>query len=742
MEKYRDPSCTPQERARDLLGRLTLREKAGQVNQHLYGFASYERRGEDFALTEEFSRENEYWGGIGVLYGLYRADPWSQKDAETGIPPQLAAKIYNQVQHAVMDKSRFGIPALMSTECPHGHQAVGGYLLPVALGMGATFDPELAEDAFGVVGEQIRAQGVDFALISMLDVLRDPRWGRSEECFGEDPYLCAQMAGAAVRGCSAKGLEVISKHFCAQGQTTGGINASAASIGERELREIHLPPAKAAVENGAAGFMAAYNEIDGVFCHANPRLLKGYLREELGFDGVIMADGTAIDRLDSVTGDNTASGALALKSGVDISLWDKGFTHLEEAVQKGLVSEERLDEAVLRVLTLKFKRGLFEHPYLEEQAETPVFSYEKYPQSEKLAAESIVLLKNNGVLPLDQSGQKIAVIGPAAGDIAHQLGDYTPPVTDGCTLLDGMRQRFGSANIRYAKGCSILGGTQQEIDEALHTAQESDLLVLALGGSSSRFSGAEFDSNGAVLAESKVQMDCGEGVDSASLELPGRQRELAEKLAALGKPVIVIVQGGRPYQVDWFREHADALLYAFYPGPRGGKALADILEGEVSPGGRLPVSLPYGAQQLPCYYNPKATYQPMAYYNLPHEPVYPFGYGLSYTQFEPSEIEIAEDGVEIRAEFTVTNTGERTADAVPMLYIRWVRGEITGRVKELKAFRRISLQPGESRRVSLLLDREALSRWGADMRFTPGRGDLEVLLEEGGRHWQTAEFTL
>ncbi|WP_419486210.1 glycoside hydrolase family 3 protein, partial [Hominenteromicrobium sp.] len=366
-EKFKDSALSPKERAEDLLPRLTLREKVGQVNQKLYGFQSYTCNGEHVELADSFKEEVEKWGGLGVLYGLYRADPWANKDYTTGLTGVNAIRAYNLAQHYVLEHSRFGIPMLMSSECPHGHQALDGYLLPVNLGMGAAWNPKLVEEGFKVVGEQQKEMGVDFALVSMLDILRDPRWGRSEECYGEDPYLCGQNAAAAVKGCASAGLEVVAKHFCAQGETTGGVNASAARIGERELREIHLPAMKEAVKAGATGVMAAYNEIDGVPCHANEWLLKDVLREELGFDGIVMADGVAIDRLGMLTGnDKAANGAYALNAGVDVSLWDDSFPHLEEAVERGLVSEETLDKAVLRVLELKFARGLFEHPYLEE----------------------------------------------------------------------------------------------------------------------------------------------------------------------------------------------------------------------------------------------------------------------------------------------------------------------------------------------------------------------------------------
>ena len=303
MEAYQNAALSPEERAKDLLGKMTLQENVGQSNQRLYGFRIYERHGEEFTLTEEFKEEVERMGGLGVLYGLYRADPWADKDEKTGIVLELSAKAYNIVQKYVIDHSRLGIPMMMSTECPHGHQALGGGLLPVNLAAGATFDPELLSEGYKACGKQLKSGHVDLALMSALDMARDPRWGRSEECYSEDPCLAASMAKAAVTGMQSTGVGSVAKHFCAQGETTGGVNASAARIGERELREIHFPSAKACCEAGVEGIMAAYNEIDGVYCHRNAWLLRDVLRGEMGFDGIVMADGLAVDFLKNTEGD-------------------------------------------------------------------------------------------------------------------------------------------------------------------------------------------------------------------------------------------------------------------------------------------------------------------------------------------------------------------------------------------------------------------------------------------------------
>ena len=343
---YQDAALPVKERVEDLLSRMTLREKVGQLNQRLYGFHAYERHGDEITLTEETIREAEYFGGLGVVYGLYRADPWSAKTKENGLTSEYAARCYNLLQRCCIEHSRLGIPFLLSSECPHGHQAIDGYLLPVNLAAGASFNPVLYKEAVSVCARQLKQMGVNLSLVSALDVARDPRWGRTEECFGEDPYLCSVFARSAVEATQSEGVAMVAKHFCAQGETTGGVNASAARIGERELREIHLPSAKACCKAGVNGIMAAYNEIDGVYCHMNHKLLTQILRDEFGFDGIVMADGMALNRLQEVIGDRAQAAALALSAGVDVSLWDGVFPYLEESVKKGLLEESLLDEAV------------------------------------------------------------------------------------------------------------------------------------------------------------------------------------------------------------------------------------------------------------------------------------------------------------------------------------------------------------------------------------------------------------
>lgn len=733
MEKYQNAALSPRERAEDLLGKMTRKEKVGQLNQRLYGFRIYERDGEKITFTDEFYEEVEKMGGLGVLYGFYRADPWADKDEKTGITPALAKKAYNSLQKYVLEHSRLHIPVMMSSECPHGHQALGGGLLPVNLAAGATFDPEALKRGYEACGRQLRSGHVELALMSALDVLRDPRWGRSEECYSEDPYLSSQMAAAAVTGMQSEGVSCVAKHFCGQGETTGGVNASAARIGEQELREIHFPAMQACCDAGVDGVMAAYNEIDGVYCHSNPWLLREVLREEMGFQGIVMADGLAVDFLKNTEGDTLHAGAAALKAGVDVGLWDQSFSRLEEAVEKGLVEEKLLDEAVLRVLELKFKRGLFEHPYMEEdmleadEAGIPEASL-------RLAEESAVLLKNEArgtaapVLPLKDRYPKIALIGYHAADRYAMLGDYTPPVSeDSCvTILSGMKKQApAGVSVEYAMGSGFNSSDEEERKKALELAEKSDVIVVAAGGSSSRFGGAVFDGNGAVSKESgSLSMDCGEGMDSAMCHIPAAQEELIRELSRLGKPLVVLLIAGRPYCIEEIEKVSDAVLYSFYPGPMGGKALADLVYGNCCPSGRLPASLPRHAGQLPVYYNSRSS-SSAAYRDMESRPLHTFGEGLSYTEFSVSDIRTAFVETEekhldadagIRVSFRIKNTGDQEGTAVPLLFSRRLQGSPVPRVKELKAFTRVELKAGEEKEVSLTVKRSAL-----DPVKVPGR---------------------
>jgi beta-glucosidase len=736
---YRNPDLSPRERARDLMGQMTLNEKIGQLNQRLYGFAIYETEPE-MKLTDEFKSEVEKWSGIGTIYGLYRADPWTGKTEDNGITPEKSMEVYNMVQRYVIEHSRLGIPALLSTECPHGHQALGGGILPVNTAAGSTFDEKLLEEAYEACGRQLRDGHVDFALMSMLDVLRDARWGRCEECYSEDPVLCKRLSAAAVTGMQKTGVYSVAKHFCAQGETTGGVNASAARIGERELREIHLPPAEGAVEAGAMGVMAAYNEIDGVNCHANAHLLKDILRDEMGFKGVVMADGCAIDNLDRVTDDNVESGALALKSGVNISLWDQGFTRLEEAVNRGLITEADIDEALLPVLVMKFERGLFEHPYMDKNMGSEK-DYGIDKLSLKMAEESVVLLKNKDNLLPVREAKKIAVIGENADSGYALMGDYTPPrkAQDMVSVLQGLKQTFGDAKVTYLQE-AFEEGKLQELSKKL--INEFDLVLFVTGGSSSRFEGAEFDKNGASLSKGG-RMECGEGMDRADLECFGKEADFIEGYLKGRIPVVTVCVAGRPYATEKMADTSDALLYAFYPGPFGGTAISRIIAGEISPTGRLSASLPRSSGQLPVYYNYKDSYEGIKYCDTDGKAAFSFGEGLMYSDIKYSQPEFILIGNEPEVEapnekvleikMKVQNTGTYGAVAVPQLYIHRHAGGTTARIIELKDFSRIELMPGEEKELELNLKTEDLIFYDYQMKPSVKGGYYDVVLKDQGK---------
>jgi beta-glucosidase len=713
---YRDPTAPTDARVRDLLGRMTLREKVGQLNQRMYGWDAYRRTPDGrFELTEALHAETDRFEGLGALYGLQRADAWSGVDHGSGPGAEDGAALAELVQRHVVERSRLGIPTLFVEEVPHGLMALDGTVLPVNLAIGATWDPDLYERAAAHAAAELRARGGHVALVSALDIARDPRWGRTEECFGEDPYLAGRLTEALVRGMqgtspdgapdgffAADKAPVVLKHFAGQGATVGGRNSAESELGRRELHEIHLPAARAGVRAGAAAVMAAYNEVDGMPCSGNRALLTGLLRERWGFDGLVMADGLAVDRLARITGDKVSAGALALNSGVDLSLWDEGFTHLEEAVERGLVEEAVLDAAVARVLRLKFRLGLFEP---QQTISSPPAGGEEI--SKDVARAAVTLLRNDGVLPIGRNVSRIAVLGPQAATTAHQSGDYTAPQHPGTgsSVLDALRRLAPPGlDIRHAPGCTLTGTDLSGIPAAIAEAAASDLAVLVLGGSSARTPGTEFDANGAAL-RAESEMTCGEGVDLAGLGLGAAQYALLDAVVATGTPTAVVLVQGRPHVVP---DTAPALLSAWYPGPWGGEAIAEVLLGLTEPAGRLPVSVPRSAAQLPVYYNHKDT-EYGGYVDQSAEPQYSFGHGLSYTSFAFGTPRLSGDAVTV----DVTNTGQRYGRSVVQVYLRRLITTTWPRTLELCAFEGVGLAPGESRTVATRLGADQLA--GADV---------------------------
>ncbi|WP_285565428.1 glycoside hydrolase family 3 N-terminal domain-containing protein [Streptomyces sp. RTGN2] len=751
---FRDPAAPVADRVRDLLSRMTLTEKVGQVNQRMYGWDAYEREASGHRLTDAFRAEVAAFDGMGALYGLQRADPWSGVTAATGIGAVDGARVSDAVQRHVVETTRLGIPVLLVEEMPHGLQALDGTLLPVNLAVGATWNPDLYEEAAALAAAQLRSRGGHVALVSALDLVRDPRWGRAEECFGEDPYLAARFTEALVRGVQGPSgasigpdrAAVVLKHFAGQGATIGGRNSAATELGARELHEIHLEAALAGVRAGAAGLMAAYNEFDGIPCAANRELLTGILRERWGFTGLVMADGLALDRLVRLAGDPVAAGAMALRAGTDLSLWDASFPRLEEAVRRGLVDEGTLDTAVGRVLALKFRLGLFENPYTGDR--TPAPGPEQL--SERIARESVTLLTHDGgTLPLGERARRIAVIGPNADSVPQQIGDYTAPQRPGTgiSVLDGLKAAAPrGTEIVHARGAGLVGGDLSGFPGAVALAAGADVAVVVLGGSSARESGTRFDANGAAVVSSgnPVEMTCGEGVDLAELGLPQGQSALLDATIATGTPVVVVLVQGRPHALPDLAGRAAAVLSAWYPGPWGGRAVADVLFGAADPVGRLPVSVPRSAAQLPVHYNGK-DHGYRGYVDQPATARHVFGHGLSYTTVEYGTPRLSRSSVPV-AELTpaapntthappqplvctvgIRNTGARPVRETVQLYVRRVVGGTSWpRVRELRGFAGVALEPGERAEVSFPLEARTLASVTRDLERAVEPGEFEV----------------
>ena len=729
---YREPI---ELRVENLLLRMTLEEKVGQV-MCLMGWDSYQIDGNEVNVSEKFIKEqNEQH--VGMYWAVFRADPWTQKTIDNGLNPALAAEAANAMQSYVREHSRLRIPLLIAEEAPHGHMAIGATVFPTGLGMAATWDKQLMQQVGEVIGKEIRSQGGHISYGPVLDLAREPRWSRVEETMGEDPYLSGEMGAAIVKGLGGGNLSLTNstiatlKHFIAYGVSEGGQNGARSIVGPRELKQVFLSPFKRAIDAGALSVMTSYNSLDGVPCTSNRQLLTDVLREEWDFDrGFVVSDLFSIDGLKGThhtAVDSQDAAIQALLAGVDVDLGGNCFAQLVDAVKQGKIKEEALNQAVRRVLRLKFEMGLFEHPYVSAWiADKRVHNEAAIATTRQVARESITLLKNDGILPLSKD-IKVAVVGPNADNIYNMLGDYTAPQPDGkvVTVYDGIKALLGEANCIYAKGCAIRDTNDCDIRAAVKAARKADVVIAVVGGSSARDFKTSYEDTGAASSEqqSVSDMECGEGFDRATLDLLGRQMELLEALKKTGKPLVVVYIEGRPLNKNWAHENANALLTAYYPGEQGGNAIADVLFGDYNPAGRLPVSVPRHVGQLPVYYN-KPVPTAHDYVDMSAQPLYPFGYGLSYTTFEYSDLKISE----FDATFTVTNTGSRKGDEVVQLYLHHEAPSVVQPERQLKAFERITLEPGESRTVTFHLNRNDFAIVDANMKWTVEPGTVDVLI--------------
>ncbi len=734
---YRDASLSPEVRTQALLRQMTLEEKIGQIICPL-GWPMYEKVGEDSVTVSDKYRDfidNQHGG---MLWATFRADPWTQKTLETGLNPTLAAKTYNKLQRYAIEHSRLGIPVILAEEAPHGHMAIGTTVFPTSIGMASTWDTELITQVGRAIAQELRAQGGHIGYGPVIDLARELRWSRVEETYGEDVCLTSAMACAMVSGTSPKhngydkGIASTLKHFVAYGIPEGGHNGNPSFVGERELRENFLPPFRAAIDEGAMSVMTSYNSIDGIPTTANSHLLRDILRDEWGFDGVVVSDLCSIDGLAGshhVANDLQQAGEQSLTAGVDVDLGAACFSQLAESVRSGRVSEKVLDEAVGNVLLCKFRFGLFDNPYVDESAAAAaVRSPEHIALARKVASESIVLLENNGVLPL-RKGVKIAVIGPNADNMYNQLGDYTAPQERSAisTVLDGIINKAGAANVVFAKGCAIRDESSADIPAAVRAAKSADVSVVVVGGSSARDFRTKYIDTGAAVADSETvsDMEAGEGFDRSTLTLLGKQQELLEAVRVVGKPMIVVYIEGRPLDKNWAKAHADALLTMWYPGQEGGNALADVIFGDANPAGRLPVSVPRSVGQLPVYYNKKFP-AGHDYVEEPASALYPFGYGLSYTSFAYSDLSVEVEGPAAKVSLNVTNSGAIDGDEVVQLYLTDVQASVARPQKQLRAFRRVHIPSGESVRVEFNLGESDFALYDRDMNYTVEPGDFII----------------
>ena len=710
-----------------LIDSMSFTQKVGQLNQRLFGWKSVERNAAGrLVASDELKQEIDRWGGLGALYGLLRADPWSGQHWGNGIRPEERPEAVAVVQQTVLERGAHGIGVLLSEEAPHGHQALGGAVLPTNLGLGATFDSQGVQEAEAAVTAELAASGIHIALVSGLDIARDPRWGRCEECFGEDPLMASRMCEAIVTGMQGEhrskvgrgGVAVVLKHLAAQGEAVGGRNGQSAVLGPHDLHEIHLPPVAAGVRAGALGFMAAYNDIDSVPCCANPWLLEDYLRDQLGFDGIVMADGLAVDRLEDMAGSIPAAGRAALLAGVDVSLWDEGFARLEEYVDDEQVAAA-VDTALRRVLELKAMFGLLP----EDGADTAAIAMpdadaiaqataDGREQAKRMAREAITLINDGrsavtldsirGVLTDAQAGPVI-VAGPFADDFGCFLGDYTAPLP-----ADEQSSIYRQLVARLGKDRVCLAAKPSDVSADRWASAAA--VVFVCGSTSERSYDSEFDDNGAAKAVAEYGATCGEGVDLSDIRLPWHQDEMLDEVVALTTaPVVSVVVCGRAHVLTHVIGQSAVTIWVGYAGQYGPQAVADVLIDGAGLPGRLPVTLPAHPAAIPVRYNDRQSAAHV--YKDAAEPVLrEFGYGagsLAGVTFSGMHADAESRANEVLVQVTAHAGDHKTAGSVN-LFAHVSGGRRIPRLAVLVDSVALTLEAGESHAVSFSVPFERL----------------------------------
>ena len=733
---YRESNRPVDERVSDLLGRMTLEEKLAQLGS-CWAHQILDR--EAFDPTKAAALIGDGIGQITRLAGV------------TNLGQCAVAELANQIQRFLIEETRLGIPAIVHEECLHGLLALESVCFPQSIGQAATWEPDLVRAMATRIGRELRAAGAQQGLAPILDITRDPRWGRIEETYGEDPYLVAELGAAYVRGLQGDGAPeervfATGKHMVGHGVPEGGLNHAPSHIGPRELEDAFLFPFEAAVRDaGLKSIMNAYDDVDGMPCIASKAIFTETLRDRWGFDGIVVSDYAAIDEIitsHAMTADRSEAAALALEAGVDVELPTALFYSgpLKEAIASGRVSPAVVDVAVSRVLRAKFELGLFDKPYVVPDRAGLDFAQDR-ALAREIARQSIVLLANDGTLPLRTDLKTVAVIGPNADSARNLLGDYahyvhfeamienggfgtelpewfakTDELEGHATILDAIRGRMaGDAEVRFAAGCGLTDGGDEDIRQAVAAARGADVALVVMG----ERSGLTKDCT------------CGEGRDRVDIGLPGRQGELVAAVAATGTPTVLVLLSGRPLAIEPEVAACAAIVHVWVPGEEGPEAIADVLFGVSNPGGKLPVTVPRRVGQVPIYYGHKPSGGRSSwtgpYADGSNLPLWPFGFGLSYTRFEVRDLRLDRQSVAIDGEFEasveVRNVGGCAGDEVVQLYVRDEEASVTRPVKELRGFKRVRLEVGESRRVTFVLALEQLAFAGLDgrLRVEPGR---------------------
>ena len=760
---YKSPRQPVEARVNDLMSRMTLDEKVAQLETVWESKAKLQTA--DGHFSPELAAKN-FPNGIG---GFARPSDYrgvTQSNGAAGAAgvtvnrdPRQTAEYVNAAQHWAVEHTRLAIPILMHEESLHGYVARGATSFPQAIGLASTWDPELVSRIFSVAAREARARGATLVLAPVVDVAKDPRWGRIEETFGEDPYLVTQMGLAAIRGFQGPTLPlpadkvfVTLKHFTGHGAPESGTNVGPAHLGERELRTDFFPPFEAAVKTfPIQSVMASYNEIDGIPSHANSWLLNKVLRGEWNYQGAVVSDYYGIKELvtrHKMFADIKDAAERTIKSGVDVETPDpEGYVHLQELVREGRVPQKLVDDAVRRLLRLKFEAGLFENPYPDPAtAEAKTATPDAIALAREAADKTIVLLKNEKqLLPLDPSKiRRMALIGTHAKDTP--IGGYSDVPKHVVSILDGVREAAnGRFAVDYSEGVRLTETRCWSCDEvklvpasvnrkliaaAVQAARKADVIVMVLGD------------NEQTSREAWADNHLG---DRSSLDLIGQQEELARAIFALHKPTVVVLLNGRPLAVNDLAEHAPALVEGWYLGQETGHAVADAIFGKINPGGKLPVSIARSAGQLPVFYNHKPSSR-RGYLFDTTKPLYPFGYGLSYTTFDVSAPRVVTPSVAAgqpaRVEVDVANTGQRAGDEVVQLYDHDDEASVTRPVIELKRFQRVTLAPGERRTLSFDLQPADLALWNPDMKHVVEPGTFTVYSGPNSVDLKSAKLTV